>query len=201
VSEVSEPRTLLLRETGIARLPNGRQAVNVGPIVAALAFLTEGRGEDRGTDEDGAPLPDLLSLAFDVVRSIIVGGRHADYFRQVKRDFDAQADGGTQTSLALAKQASALRRSEPELESESESEPEPEPESEVELSGGTTDLHERLASLQEAAAQLVRELAALQPAPAKRRKRTKPKKPVKAKPAVRAKPAPTKKKKKKTGRR
>jgi hypothetical protein len=112
---VSEPNTLLLRETGIARLEDGREAVNVGPIVAALAFLTEGRGEDRGTDENGEPLPDLLSLAFDVVKSIILGGRHADYFRQVKVDFDAQSDAGGHTSLALAKQASAVRRPTPEV--------------------------------------------------------------------------------------
>lgn len=99
---MSDPEPLLLPETGIARLDDGTEAVNVGPIVAALRFLTEGRGDDRGIDETGAPLPDLLSLAFDVVKSIILGGRHADYFRQVKRELDAREGD---TSLGLAKQA------------------------------------------------------------------------------------------------
>jgi hypothetical protein len=110
---VSEPNTLLLRETGVERLPDGTTAVNVGPIVAALAYLTEGRGEDRGTDEAGNPLPDLLSLAFDVVESIIVGGRKADYFRQVKRDVDAKREDAFRSSLALAKRA---RRVQPSVE-------------------------------------------------------------------------------------
>jgi hypothetical protein len=106
---VDEPKSLLLRETGIARLADGSEAVNVGPIVVALGFLTEGRGEDRGTDEHGTPLPDLLSLAFDVVQSIILGGRAADYFRQVKQDFDAQSGLEGRSSLALAKQAATVR--------------------------------------------------------------------------------------------
>lgn len=110
---VSEPTTLLLRETGIARLGNGKEAVNVGPIVAALGFLTEGRGEDRGTDEHGTPLPDLLSLAFDVVQSIILGGRAAEYFRKVKHDFDAQSGLAGRSSLALAKHAATVRPSAP----------------------------------------------------------------------------------------
>ncbi len=88
---MSEPNTLLLSETGVESLPDGSTAVNVGPIVRALKFLTEGRGDDRGTDETGSPLPDLMSLAFDVVESIILGGRKADYFRQVKRDLESQA--------------------------------------------------------------------------------------------------------------
>jgi hypothetical protein len=100
---VSEPEPLILRETGIAHLDDGTEAVNVGPIVTALRFLTEGRGDDRGIDETGAPLPDLLSLAFDVVASIILGGRQADYFRQVKQELDARAESGT--SLGLAKHA------------------------------------------------------------------------------------------------
>lgn len=100
---VSDLEPLTLRETGIARQDDGSEAVNVGPIVAALRFLTEGRGDDRGVDESGAPLPDLLSLAFDVVKSIILGGRHADYFRQVKLELDARSESGT--SLGLAKQA------------------------------------------------------------------------------------------------
>lgn len=190
MSDESEPRTLLLRETGIARLRDGREAVNVGPIVAALGFLTEGRGEDRGVAEDGTPLPDLLSLAFDVVRSIIVGGRHADYFRQVKRDFDAQVDGGTHTSLALAKQASAVRRHEPEAEAEVAVA--------SELDAVTSDIQARLASLKEAAAQLVQELSALQgaqPTPARRRRPAKRKAKVQTKPKKRARVAPTKKKK------
>ncbi len=110
---MSDPKTLLLRETGIARLDDGSEAVNVGPIVHALGFLTEGRGEDRGTDEHGTPLPDLLSLAFDVVQSIILGGRAAEYFRKVKEDFDAQSGLTGRSSLALAKQAATVRRSTP----------------------------------------------------------------------------------------
>jgi hypothetical protein len=110
---VDEAKTLLLRETGIARLSDGSEAVNVGPIVLALGFLTEGRGDDRGVDEHGAPLPDLLSLAFDVVQSIILGGRSAEYFRQVKLDFDAQSGLDGRASLALAKQAAVVRRSTP----------------------------------------------------------------------------------------
>jgi hypothetical protein len=106
---VDEPKSLLLRETGIARLSDGGEAVNVGPIVTALGFLTEGRGDDRGTDEHGTPLPDLLSLAFDVVQSIILGGRAADYFRKVKQDFDAQSGLEGRSSLALAKQAATVR--------------------------------------------------------------------------------------------
>jgi hypothetical protein len=101
---VNEPKTLLLSETGVELLPDGSTAVNVGPIVRALAFVTDGRGEDRGTDESGNPLPDLMSLAFDVVEAIILGGRKADYFRQVKRDLEAQT-GAARSSLALAKQA------------------------------------------------------------------------------------------------
>jgi hypothetical protein len=108
-----EPKTLLLRETGIARLDDGSEAVNVGPIVVALGFLTEGRGEDRGTDEHGAPLPDLLSLAFDVLQSIILGGRAAEYFRKVKLDFDTQSALEGKSSLALAKHATTVRRSAP----------------------------------------------------------------------------------------
>jgi hypothetical protein len=100
---VSELQALTLSETGVARHDDGTEAVNVGPIVMALRFLTEGRGDDRGVDETGAPLPDLLSLAFDVVKSIILGGRHADYFRQVKQELDARSESGT--SLGLAKQA------------------------------------------------------------------------------------------------
>lgn len=110
---MTEPTPLLLRETGIAQLDDGSEAVNVGPIVAALRFLTEGRGDDRGTDEHGAPLPDLLSLAFDVLQSIILGGRAAEYFRKVKQDFDAQSALEGRSSLALAKQATTVRRSTP----------------------------------------------------------------------------------------
>ncbi len=101
---MDETKTLLLAETGVEHLPDGSVAVNVGPIVRALSFLTEGRGEDRGTDEAGNPLPDLMSLAFDVIEAIIVGGRKADHFRQVKRDLEAQG-GAARSSLALAKQA------------------------------------------------------------------------------------------------
>lgn len=107
---MSEPKTLLLRETGIVRLDGGGEAVNVGPIVHALGFLTEGRGDDRGTDEHGTPLPDLLSLAFDVVQSIILGGRAAEFFRKVKQEYDAQAGLEGRGSLALAKRAATVVR-------------------------------------------------------------------------------------------
>lgn len=111
---MSEPKTLLLRETGIVRLDDGSEAVNVGPIVHALGFLTEGRGDDRGTDEHGTPLPDLLSLAFDVVQSIILGGRAAEFFRKVKQEFDTQSALEGRGSLALAKRAATVvRRSAP----------------------------------------------------------------------------------------
>ena len=142
---MSDSTTLLLRETGIARLDDGSEAVNVGPIVAALGFLTEGRGEDRGIDEAGAPLPDLLSLAFDVVKSIIQGGRQAEYFRQVKLDFDSQSEGGGHISVALAKQASALRRSTPNAA----------------LAKAGLELKGRLQKLDEAAKQLLLELEVL----------------------------------------
>lgn len=110
---MNEPNTLVLRETGIARLADGEQAVNVGPIVSALGFLTEGRGEDRGVDEHGTPLPDLLSLAFDVVKSIILGGPQADYFRKVKQELDAQPALHGGASLALAKKAVTVRHRTP----------------------------------------------------------------------------------------
>jgi hypothetical protein len=104
---MSEATTLSLLETGIAHGEDG-EAVNVGPIVAALRFLTEGRGDDCGIDENGAPLPDLMGLAFDVVRSIILGGADAEFFREVKRQFDARA-GGRGASLGLAKRATLAR--------------------------------------------------------------------------------------------
>lgn len=104
MAAVNERHSLVLTETGVEHLPGGSVAVNVGPIVRALQFLTEGRAEDRGTDEAGNPLPDLASLAFDVIESIVLGGRKADYFRQVKRELDAQG-GAVGSSLSLAKQA------------------------------------------------------------------------------------------------
>jgi hypothetical protein len=110
---VNEPKTLLLTETGVESLPDGSTAVNVGPIVRALGFLTDGRGEDRGTDEHGRPLPDLMSLAFDVVEAIILGGRKADYFRQVKRDLEAQTEVGFRSSLSLAKSARRVHAAAP----------------------------------------------------------------------------------------
>jgi hypothetical protein len=110
---VNAPKTLLLTETGVEWLPNGSTAVNVGPIVRALKFLTEGRGDDRGVDETGSPLPDLMSLAFDVVESIIVGGRKADYFRKVKLELEAQGDVVGRSSLALAKQARRVQSTAP----------------------------------------------------------------------------------------
>lgn len=101
---------MVLNETGVTTLRDGTVAVNVGPIVAALGFLTEGRGEDRGTDELGQPLPDLMSLAFDVVQSIIVGGRKAEFFRKVKRDLDELSEASGQSSLKLAKRAERVER-------------------------------------------------------------------------------------------
>ncbi len=106
---MNAPQSLLLQETGIARLADGSEAVNVGPIVAALTFLTEGRGDDRGTDEQGVPLPDLLSLAFDVLQAIILGGRRASYLREVKRAFDSEFGLEGRASVALAKQAAAVK--------------------------------------------------------------------------------------------
>lgn len=102
---MNEPDTLVLTETGVEYLPDGSMAVNVGPIIRALKFLTDGAGEDRGLDEQGNPLPDLMSLAFEVIESIILGGRKADVFRQVKRDLDAQSGAGARSSVALAKEA------------------------------------------------------------------------------------------------
>ncbi len=95
----------MLTETGVEHRPDGSIAVNVGPIVRALRFLTEGRGEDRGTDEAGNPLPDLMGLAFDVVESIVLGGRKADQLRRLKRELDTQGGATAQSSLVLAKRA------------------------------------------------------------------------------------------------
>jgi hypothetical protein len=185
VSDIEAPPsapTLTLRESGIEHLDDGTEAVNVGPIVAALRFLTEGRGDDRGIDETGAPQPDLLSLAFEVVRSIIVGGRHADYFRQVKLDYDARQGGGT--SLGLAKRAE--RHTAPSAA----------------LKKAGLDLQSRLRKLEQAAALLMTELEALTAPPPERPtplRKAKPKKrPVAAPPPkprrqVKKKPTPTSK--------
>jgi hypothetical protein len=186
---VSDFDTLVLRETGIARLPDGSEAINVGPIVAALGFLTEGRGEDRGTDEQGQPLPDLLSLAFDVVKSIILGGRHADYFRRVKLAFDEHAEEG-QMSLALAKQASAVRRSPAAVE----------PEPSRELGEVGLELRARLQKLEEAVSQVALELDALdlgKPRSKSPHRKTKPKSKARPKP----KPAKVRRAKKKVTKR
>jgi hypothetical protein len=155
---VSEAKTLLLTETGIARHEAEGEAVNVGPIVAALRFLTEGRGDDCGIDDDGAPLPDLLSLAFDVVRSIILGGADAEYFREVKLQFDARANGRG-ASIGLAKRAT-LARAAPLTA----------------VNRANAEVRLRLKRLDEAAAQLELELEALQGGkrPARRRKGKKP---------------------------
>jgi hypothetical protein len=207
---VSEPNTLLLNETGIARLEDGREAVNVGPIVAALAFLTEGRGEDRGVNEQGEPLPDLLSLAFDVVKSIILGGSQADYFRRVKAELDARTEGTGQTSLALAKQASTLRKPEPEPELAPPPEPELEPEPaqassedpSVELSRTARELRARVQQLEAAAAEILTELDALgtpKQKPIRRRtKKARAESKVKAKAKPKSKLEPTAKGKSKT---
>src|SRR5262245_1004486 len=140
---MSEAKTLLLTETGIARDDSDGEAVNVGPIAAALRFLTEGRGDDRGIDEGGAPLPDLLSLAFDVVRSIILGGSDAEYFREVKQQFDARAQGRG-ASVGLARRAT-LAGAAPLTG----------------LTRASAEVRTRLTRLTEAAAQLELELAAL----------------------------------------
>ena len=185
---MSDFDTLLLRETGIARLPDGSEAVNVGPIVAALGFLTEGRGEDRGMDEQGRPLPDLLSLAFDVVKSIILGGRHADYFHQVKLAFDEHAEAQGQMSLALAKQASAVRRSAAPVE--------PEPSRELAQVG--LELRARLQKLQEAVAQVALEVDALDIGKPRRKS---PRRKTKAKPKTKTKPSKTRRAKKRATKR
>jgi hypothetical protein len=140
---LSEPKTLLLTETGIARAESDGETVNVGPIVAALRFLTEGRGDDRGVDDHGAPLPDLLSLAFDVVRSIILGGVDAEFFREVKRQFDARG-GDRGASLGLAKRATLARATPLTV-----------------VKRASAEVRARLKRLDEAAAQLDLELEAL----------------------------------------
>jgi hypothetical protein len=141
---MSEVTTLSLSETGIARDDGGGEAVNVGPIVAALRFLTEGRGDDCGIDENGAPLPDLMGLAFDVVRSIILGGVDAEFFREVKRQFDARA-AGRGASLGLAKRAT-LARAAPLTA----------------VKRASAEMRTRLKRLDDAAMQLDLELAALE---------------------------------------
>ena len=148
------PKTLLLTETGVESLPDGSTAVNVGPIVRALKFLTEGRGDDRGTDEAGSPLPDLMSLAFDVVESIIVGGRKADYFRQVKRELEAQADGAGRSSLALAKHAKRVQQ----------------PAQGAALAQAASSLHALLAELDGKSAELLAAMQELGVAPKARQK-------------------------------
>jgi len=183
-SNTLDSNTLLLRETGVARLDDGTEAVNVGPIVAALGFLTEGRGEDRGTDEQGTPLPDLLSLAFDVVKSIILGGRHADYFRQVKLAFDEHAEAEGQMSLALAKQASTVRRPTELLAASPPS---------LALEQTGLELRARLQKLEEAVSQVALELDALDVGkPRRRSARRKPKGQVKTAAKKQAKPRASK---------
>jgi len=159
---VSEPKTLLLTETGIERAESDGEAVNVGPIVAALRFLTEGRGDDCGVDDDGAPLPDLLSLAFDVVRSIILGGADAEFFREVKRQFDART-AGRGTSLGLAKRATLARAAPLTV-----------------VKRASAEVRMRLKRLDEAAAQLELELEALQSGKRPPRRRTAKKTPTRA---------------------
>ncbi|HXK19801.1 MAG TPA: hypothetical protein VNG33_18445 [Polyangiaceae bacterium] len=160
------PKTLLLTETGLASLPDGSIAVNVGPIVRALKFLTEGRGDDRGLDEAGNPLPDLMSLAFEVVESIIVGGRKADAFRRVKSELDAQAGGTGRSSLALAKRASRVQ---PPADEAAEI---------AALAQAADALQALLAGLQGATEQLLTAMNALGVAPpAKRKKKAKAKAP------------------------
>ena len=150
------PKTLLLTETGVERSPDGSTAVNVGPIVRALKFLTEGRGDDRGLDEAGNALPDLMSLAFDVVESIIVGGAKADYFRQVKRQLEAQGDAPGRSSLALAKQA---KRVQPPAELAA-------------LAHASSSLQALLGQLQGTTEQLLDAMTAMGVAPKAKRKRS-----------------------------
>jgi hypothetical protein len=95
----------VLTETAVVHRSDGSVAVNVGPIVRALEFLTEGRGEDRGTDEAGNPLPDLMGLAFDVVESIVLGGRKAQQLRRLKHELDTQGGMTSESSVVLAKKA------------------------------------------------------------------------------------------------
>jgi len=162
---VEPAKTLLLTETGVEQSPDGATAVNVGPIVRALKFLTEGRGDDRGADEAGNPLPDLMSLAFDVVESIIVGGPKADYFRQVKQQLEARADGAGRSSLALAKQA---KRVQPPAEVAA-------------LAHASSNLQALLGQLQGTTAQLLAAMDALGIAPqAKARRKAKSKSKAKA---------------------
>jgi hypothetical protein len=158
---MSEATTLSLSETGIAHDEDG-EAVNVGPIVAALRFLTEGRGDDCGIDENGAPLPDLLGLAFDVLRSIILGGADAEFFREVKRQFDARA-AGRGASLGLAKRAT-LARAAPLTA----------------VKRASAEMRTRLKRLDAAALQLDLELAALEGEKRSRRRVTAKKAPRKA---------------------
>lgn len=148
------PKTLLLTETGVVSSPDGSTAVNVGPIVRALKFLTEGRGDDRGLDDAGNPLPDLMSLAFDVVESIIVGGRKAEYFQQVKRQLEAQADDAGRSSLALAKHARRVQQ----------------PEHAAALAHATSTAQATLAELAGATAQLLAAMTELGVAPKARKK-------------------------------
>lgn len=171
------PQTLLLTETGLESRPDGSVAVNVGPIIRALKFLTEGRGDDRGVDEAGQPLPDLMSLAFEVVESIIVGGRKADYFRRVKRELDAESGGVGRSSLALAKRASRLQ---PLAEDEGPDV--------AALEQATSALQSLLVGLEGAAAQLLGAMTALGVAPKPKRK---PKQKVASKKAKQAKTKPT----------
>jgi len=162
-----------LTETGVEQSPDGATAVNVGPIVRALKFLTEGRGDDRGADEAGNPLPDLMSLAFDVVESIIVGGPKADYFRQVKQQLEARADGVGRSSLALAKQA---KRVQPPAEVAA-------------LAHASSNLQALLGQLQGTTAQLLAAMDALGIAPqAKARRKAKSKSQAKAKGKARTSP-------------
>jgi hypothetical protein len=158
---MSEATTLSLSETGIAHDEDG-EAVNVGPIVAALRFLTEGRGDDCGIDENGAPLPDLLGLAFDVLRSIILGGADAEFFREVKRQFDARA-AGRGASLGLAKRAT-LARAAPLTA----------------VKRASAEMRTRLKRLDDAAMQLDLELEALEGGKRSRRRVTAKKAPRKA---------------------
>jgi hypothetical protein len=113
-----------------------------------------------------------------------LGGRHADYFRQVKLDFDAQSESGGHTSLALAKQARAVRRPAPDDAPPDDA-----------LSEAASELHARLQRLRESAAQLVLELESLEGVEPKRApQRRKNKAKARSKPKARVRVVKTKKK-------
>jgi hypothetical protein len=57
---------LVLTETGIGRDLEGREVVNVGPIMAAIDWLTEGRSKEH---------MEVSILVFEAIQSIVTGKR------------------------------------------------------------------------------------------------------------------------------